>query len=210
MEVETKICRICKEEKALNQYYSSKVNKDGFVNSCKTCVKIITKKNRLKNPEKYNEHAKRWRDKNREKANENSKNWRLSNPEKMKQSKEKYRTENSEKVKESYKIWADINREKLQEQRKEWYNKNKEYANNWRHKNCEKANEYGKNWRLRNPEKVNKKGKNRIEQLKDSYIRPILKKNSNLKTEDIPPDLIELKRIIIKTKRLIKELSNEK
>lgn len=48
------------------------------------------------------------------------------------------------------------------------------------------------------------------ERLSDSYVKGLLTKHSNLRNADIPPQLVELKRIQLRIKRMTEDLENEK
>ena len=49
--------------------------------------------------------------------------------------------------------------------------------------------------------------KSRRDRLDDSYVLSVICQRTRLKPSDIPPELIEVKRLIIKTKRLCKQQS---
>lgn len=125
------------------------------------------------------EWAKQYREKNKlilkEKALISNAKFRLNNPEYSKQSSEKFRKNNPEYHK---------NKNKLD------YKKNKEY-------HAKKSFLYNKN----NKDRINKNANKRTERLADSYVVNKLKQNGFSK-ESITPELIEVKRIILKTKRL--------
>lgn len=113
--------------------------------------------------------------------------WRKNNPEKVYESELKWRKSNPEKVKKSKLKWDRTNKEK----KKCTYEK-------WRKSNIEKLNEKNTIWRKNNPGKV-------IDY--DFYYIQLLK-DSGFTTEQINenPELIEIKKLIIKTKRLCKTL----
>ena len=64
-------------------------------------------------------------------------------------------------------------------------------------------------WQLKNPEKAKviekKRNRTQIDKLKDAYVKKLLRAQGFPK-EAITPELIELKRITIKTKRLCRQL----
>lgn len=74
----TKTCTVCKEEKAVTEFYGRKDRKCGLRSSCKKCDKIRYQENK--------EHMvavrKIWRDANPEKHRGYEKSWRKANPEK--------------------------------------------------------------------------------------------------------------------------------
>lgn len=105
--------------------------------------------------------------------------------------------------------------EKEQWQKKNIKNpeKNKTKCRNYLLANSEKEKERIKNYWLKNPENLKNKNNRcntkKIDNLTDCYIKQTLKL-SGFTTEQINenPELIEVKRLIIKTKRLCKTLPN--
>ena len=119
---------------------------------------------------------------------------------------------------------------------KDWFNKNKDYKKQWRKENLEKVKEENlkakprtDKWRKKNKEKLKiKKAHYRLknieyikskkpyqekkarEELQDNYVIQQITKRSKLTSKDVRnhPQLIEVKRIIIKTKRLCKTSQN--
>ena len=94
-----------------------------------------------------------------------------------------YSSENSEKIKKSKKIYRSENSEKIKESQKIY-----------RSENSEKAKEYQKIYRSENTEKV-----------KYIEIKQNLKRQIGATP---PPELVEIKVLINKTKRLCKTLKN--
>ena len=84
----------------------------------------------------------------------------------------------------------------------------KKYANSKKGKlAAQKARD---SWKQRNPDKISEKEKRLIGELKSCYVIQKIIRGTELKAKDIRenPELIEAKRIIIKTKRLCKTLKN--
>lgn len=123
-----------------------------------------------------------------------------------------------------------MTREQKNEYARKYYALNKskinKYTNNWRQNNLEKVNKlsrdkydlnkvdranYIRQWRYDNKERSTKMSKKAFEKskntLSDSYIIKMMKKQG-LFTEKITPEIIELKRITLKTKRLCLQLKN--
>ena len=125
------------------------------------------------------EYMRKYREANKEKINNqkliSNKKFREKNPEYFKESSKKFREKNPEYSKNKNKIN---------------YKKNKEYY-------TKKSFLYNKE----NKEKINKNANNRTEKLTDGYVKNKLKQ-SGFPKESITPELIEVKRIILKTKRL--------
>jgi cytochrome c553 len=87
----------------------------------------------------------------------------------------------------------------------------KENNKKYRQNNLEKVKENSKNYRQNNPEKVKERSKKDMLELSDNYVAMTIRSNSftGLKIEDIPKELIELKRNAIKFKREIKTKQND-
>ena len=133
---------------------------------------------------------------------------------------------------ENAKRWANKNRDKVNGYKKDSYKRSpdraKERAKCWRERNPEKSRENGAEWRKRNPERnkeIKKRAAERVRsdtalyekqklryrektnkatlQLSDSYVRSnLVHCGFNIETVKQHPELIEIKRLIIKTKRL--------
>lgn len=58
-------------------------------------------------------------------------------------------------------------------------------------------------------EKYRERDKRRVENLEDSYVKKVLMNRSNLKSEDIPDSLVEIKRALIILKRNVKKAQDE-
>lgn len=122
----------------------------------------------------------------------------------------KWRKNNPEKNGAIRKRYGENNREKIKEYQREYYvnnaEKRKGYSNKYYRNNSEKCKENNKKYRQNNTEKC--KGY-RIN-LVDHYIIGLLTVNTNINKDVIRqyPELIELKRLIIKNQRLCKTLQN--
>ena len=114
----------------------------------------------------------------------------------------KYNLENSHKFREYQKTQRIKNADILKERQAKYRNENRDLLRS-------KYSEAGKKYRLKYPEKAALKQKRHYENLNDFVITKSLKR-IGLSEIDIKenPELIEIKRIIIKTKRLCKTLKN--
>ena len=92
------------------------------------------------------------------------------------------------------------------EMTKNWFNNNKGYKKQWRKENPNKVKQENK----KRQNKHNKWHQKERDKLKDSYVVKLITKRSSLTAETVRkhPELIEVKKIIIKTKRLCKTLQN--
>jgi hypothetical protein len=109
--------------------------------------------------------------------------WKKINIEKVKEYQKKYRIENDIKVKELNKKYTIENNDKIKEYQKKWYAENNVIAKNARIK-----------WNVEHPEKC-----------EYSSQKHRLKKQIG---ETPPPELVEIKVLINKTKRLCKTSKN--
>lgn len=113
-----------------------------------------------------------------------------------------YNKNNSEKIVKAAKIWFENNPEKRKLSLHKYYKKN-----------IEKINKYATEWKNNNPEKIKfitrKHQFNLINNLGDSYIKAKLK-SKGFTSEQINEnnELIEIQRLIIKTKRLCRTSQN--
>lgn len=210
--METKVCTKCKEEKpATTEYFTKdKNNKTGYFTYCKIC------KNKSRNYKKEREINKIWIQNNRERRN------KTANLAK----KIRYANMSDEEKRKTYipnYEWRKNNREKYLEYRKKWREKNKEIENervrNWRLNNPEKLKDSAKKTYIKRLELIKKYNKNynkrterssnRCKNLEDEYIIQRLTTTGFNRTQiKENTDLIEVKRILLKTKRLCKILAN--
>jgi len=123
--------------------------------------------------------CKAWREANPEKKKAYLKAWREANPEKRKAYDKAWCEANSEKRKACYKTWCEANSEKK-----------KAYDKAWREANSEKKKAYLKAW---------------CESLSPGYVSRLLGMEAN----EVPLDLLELKREQILIIRLNRELKKE-
>lgn len=107
------------------------------------------------------------------------------------------------------KIYANKFKEKISLHKKKYNLENKEKIKKWINLNRGKVYEIKKRWRIKNREKYIKswkeKNKRSVENMDDCYLRKLISDKSSLKHEDIPIELVEAKRDLLKFKRLIKE-----
>ena len=120
-----------------------------------------------------------------------------------------------EEKKEYMRKYYAANKEKLKEVARKYYVANKEKTlertRKWQEVNKEKSLEVSRKWREVNKEKEKarstKKSALDTKDLRDPYIRAKLRRQG-FEKEQITPELIELKRITIKTHRLCRQLKN--
>lgn len=97
------------------------------------------------------------------------------------------------------------NRERLLKQTKDFNNADRERYLTRKRKYSKKYRElHGDEERLR----IRKQDRKYIDNLDDRYVKKLLTKRSNMKGTDMPQQLINLKRVIVKIKRKVKEIKD--
>ena len=148
-----------------------------------------------------------------EKRRENARKYRENNKDKIKKWGNKSYEKNKEKYKETRKKYIENNKEKIKERQKQWCEKNRDrmVANDkkYRENNRGKIREYRRKYRKTDKYEEYRKGlyKKYIDNLHPLYIINQLTTSTGLDTKTIKqhPELIEMKTIIIKGKRLLKK-----
>jgi hypothetical protein len=104
-------------------------------------------------------------------------------------------------MKDLHRAHYEKNKDKLLRKTKQYREENKELVKEWKRNDQERNRE---KYRPRKRERDKKANKYAVKNLTDPYIKHLLSKNSEMKYTDIPEQLIELKRTLIKIKRLIR------
>jgi len=125
----------------------------------------------------------------------------------------KYRSENKEKMNEWQKKYNSENQEKVKEINKKYYYKNKEKVKERQRKNRsenpEKVKKIKKKYYYKNKEKINELlRKNRSENQEEVLFNDQKRRLKKQIGETPPSELVEIKVLINKTKRLCKTLKN--
>lgn len=94
-----KVCRKCKEEKPLTEFYANRLSSDGKQSYCKACSGAL---------------ARVWDSANKDKVRAKQAAWRAANPEKVKAHWDAWREKNPEKVKAFHAAWRAANPEKVE------------------------------------------------------------------------------------------------
>ena len=125
---------------------------------------------------------------------ERRKKYYKSNKEKLLEQNKKYREENKEKESKRAKKYREANKEIILEKEKKY-----------REENREKERKRAKKYNQANKEKLSERRKRDAENLTDYYVVRFIIEKSNLTPKDIPQELIEAKRELIKINRFIKK-----
>jgi len=129
--MDRKTCTSCREDKSVSMFYKDRHLKSGLQSSCKNCVDARKHAWKAKNPKKFAETQKRYRDNNIEKM--------------AKRQKEHYQ-ENREALVEKRREYVENNKDKVHARNMDYYYKNRDvilkarkpYQKKWRQENLEK------------------------------------------------------------------------
>ena len=149
------------------------------------------------NKERVSALTKKWQQENKERVREIARNWQKNNPERYEELRQQYRDRNKEKIREYAKQAARRrfveNPEKVREARKAL--KAKQMAKD-PEKYLERRRQY-----------IRVSGKRRTEEIRDGYVAHLLAKSTGfrLKTDDLPKELIEAKRLQLLIRRELDE-----
>ena len=97
--MKTKVCRVCKIEKPIEEFARHRRRKDGRDNVCKKCAAERVRQWRIKNKEYYTEYNKEYYKRTKEKQLKNSKEYYKSNKEIILKKSKEYYSENKESKK---------------------------------------------------------------------------------------------------------------
>jgi hypothetical protein len=190
MEAITKQCSKCKEVKGLGEFGKSTTGKYGVRAYCKTCAYEMRRK---------------WISKNKDKEKEYNQKYRPNTIEKIK-TKQLTKQQSNKCVKCNKPLVGRILSTKYCNTCKN------EERKIWRSKDYDKNKSSYKKYYLDNKSALIENGSKRDaikrKDLHNRYIKKLFVEKHGLKTNQITNDLIEVKRLIIKTKRLCKTLSN--
>ena len=208
--MQLKRCSKCGEERPLEEFYKDKTRKDGRHSLCKTCSNQRMKLYYQKNSEEIKNRARNWQKNNRGKRNASTKKWKDKHRDEVRAAGREYYREN----KHIYDRYRALNKDILNEKRRIWVSKNKEkvkirqkecFLRNYE-KNKYKYKERRKIWGQKNHDKILKERQKKIIDLADRYIKDSLIRSGWDKTK-LNPDIIEEKRNIIRTRRIILKIN---
>jgi hypothetical protein len=180
----TKVCTKCGVEKPLDDFYKRNGKVDHYV--CKVCLRAIHK-------ERYRANKKRILESQREYYKKNKKAIIKRNND--------YRERNQEVCAERARKYREANRETLAAKHHVAYKRR--YAEN--------PHRYD-DWKINNPEKRKEVAKrcsqNQRDELRDCYIKQLLTAKTTIKRNELPDDLVGVKREHLRLKRRLKEIKD--
>lgn len=107
-----RICKTCRAEKPLDEFYKAKSCRDGRQPNCRACLLDKMKQRHAKSPEKMRNRTREWKLKNPGATYANIKKNRAINPEKHNHETREYKRRNKEKCQQTSRIWRLSNRSK--------------------------------------------------------------------------------------------------
>lgn len=212
---DTKRCSKCGEVKVLDEFGKRAKSKDGRDTRCKQCnrdaadayrranLDAVREKDRIRAAaltvdERRAKH-KRWRDANRdyvrEKGRETMRRLYKLDPEKFRAASREWYAVNTEKARSSHAKWYAENTDRIAE-----------YGRAYRAANAEKVAAFMAAYRARPDVKAALRERKRkdVAELVDNYVKRVIFPDGI--PEDIPPELIAIKREQLAIKRMAREL----
>ena len=114
---------------------------------------------------------------------------------------------NPETYKQRVLEWKRLNPEKRKQSCKRWREANLEHIKQHRKNNIEEVHKGAKRWRMAHPEYIRQSSKRQRAKLADAYVRGLMSSwRCSLKPKEWPQSLVELRRQLIKTRRLLHEI----
>jgi hypothetical protein len=177
-------CKKCGETKPIEEFYLQPGNKNGYNSECKSCKKIYKADYYRKNIKLIKSKHRIYSQSHKQEKIDYRREWLKNNPEKAKLMSKKSHERNRENILAYLRIYQKTHKNKL--------------------------NEKSKLWARNHPNKEKIKHQRYVKSLCDGYIIEQLFRNTGLLKSKIKehPELIEVKRIQIKLKRLANENSN--
>lgn len=191
--MQTKQCNTCKLTKDLLEFYKRKDGVLGRRSQCIACDKVSWKKYSKNNRTKLVDNQRKRYYANIEKCRKIMLASYYKHRVKRRAYAQQYREENKERLNADARADYYANLEHYRGKCKKYYINN-----------IDKISERHKKWRELNEEIIKSKERKNREELVDSYVRAQLTKRSKIKI-DIPKELIEVKRLQIKIRRLANE-----
>lgn len=157
IDIETKVCSKCCEEKLLNCFGTAKVNKDGLRGTCKDCNKKRNKKYRADNKQTIAKQQKQYNLENKEIIAERRKIYRSNNKEERREYMQQYKIDKKEDISKNKKSYYKENILKIKLYKKQHRLDSKysiaEYKKQYRLDNKDKLAKYILQYRKDNEEK---------------------------------------------------------
>ena len=221
-----KTCTKCGEEKELSEFPKSKLGKDGVRNPCRECYGKYAAELRIKNPEYRNRkiaHSKDWAIKNPERMKQLQAKWAINNRDKKCLYAKRHAALYPEKIIKRGSNYRIKNIEKIKEYQLRYYAENKVYWHEWKINHSDSvinsAIKCRDNKNLRERKRYIERSSDIIEFelqrcreyrknnsifLRAPYVKEMIKKQFSTSYSDISEKAINLKRISLTNKRIIK------
>lgn len=117
-----------------------------------------------------------------------------------------WKQKNYESVIAHKRAYYEANKARLLEQQRQYYRENKTRILEAQRRQPEENRAHVKAWAKANPEKRRAQGRRRVQNLAANYVRQCITGRSEISSDAIPPELIDLKRDQLAIKRMAREL----
>jgi len=175
-----KKCIKCKDVKELTEFNIAKANKDGYIGTCKSCLKVYRKLYYINNKEYLDSNSKLNYYKDHKETLRKAGDYRKANKQKIKKINKEYYQNNKTIIKSKQKLYQDKNRIKRKEKAKEYRKNNKEkiklQAKKFRDKHNERLKQERKEYYQNNKERAVDYVKQR------KLLNPLFKMRCNIST----------------------------
>jgi len=109
-----KKCTKCEVTQVLANFYKSKTNRDGYINTCKICRSEMSRNGYLRNREKVIRTTRAYSAANKDKISERKKAYHIANREELQKYWREYYSKNKDRMNESSRLYHSLNKEKAQ------------------------------------------------------------------------------------------------
>ena len=156
----TKVCIKCGLEKPLTEFSFDKAN-GKFINTCKACKCLVTKKNYEKDKDRRKAYAKAYAIRNQEKVRARRKEYYDAHAEQAREYSRQYNRDHQDEIKVKSKIYRQEHKDEIRERDKRYAETHKEQIakryKEWAKEHTEQLAEYNKKYRKENAEEISKK-----------------------------------------------------
>ena len=158
----TKVCNKCGVEKPLTEF-SFNVVSGKFINTCKACKCLVTRKNYEQNKDARKEYAKAYALEHQEEIKARRKEYYDAHAEQARAYSRQYEKDHADEVRVKRKAYRQAHKDEFRERDKQYYETHKEQIakryKEWAKDHAEQLAEYNKRYRAENAEEISRKRK---------------------------------------------------
>ena len=158
----TKVCIKCGLEKPLTEFSFDKAN-GKFINTCKACKCLVTKKNYEKNKDRRKAYAKAYAIENQEKVRVYRKEYYDTHADRAREYSRQYNKDHQDEIRVKSKIYRQEHKDEIRERDKRYNEAHKEQIAErrkiWAREHAEQLAERNKKYRAENAERISQRRK---------------------------------------------------